>query len=124
MNVPLADLHKQYLHIKPEIDSAIQNVIANSQFILGKAVADFEAATGKVVFARNSQPPLKNEIMATKTIRPQRFFISPPGSHHGIDDPSQRIPYSVRGRNVSGRARQSSVHAARRTCSGDAPASK
>ena len=44
MNVPLADLHKQYLHIKPEIDSAIQNVIANSQFILGKAVADFEAA--------------------------------------------------------------------------------
>jgi dTDP-4-amino-4,6-dideoxygalactose transaminase len=44
MNVPLADLHKQYLHIKPEIDTAIQNVIANSQFILGKAVVDFEQA--------------------------------------------------------------------------------
>ena len=44
MNVPLADLHKQYLSIKPEIDAAIQKVIDSSQFILGKAVADFEEA--------------------------------------------------------------------------------
>lgn len=42
MNVPLADLHKQYLSIKSEIDIAIQNVIDGSQFILGKAVLDFE----------------------------------------------------------------------------------
>lgn len=44
MNVPLADLHAQYLSLKPEIDSAIQKVIDSSQFILGKAVADFEQA--------------------------------------------------------------------------------
>ena len=44
MNVPLADLHKQYLSIKTEIDAAIQKVIDSSQFILGKAVADFEEA--------------------------------------------------------------------------------
>jgi dTDP-4-amino-4,6-dideoxygalactose transaminase len=44
MNVPLADLHGQYLSLKPEIDSAIQKVIDSSQFILGKAVADFEQA--------------------------------------------------------------------------------
>ncbi len=42
MKVPLADLHTQYLQIKPEIDSAIQDVINTSQFILGKAVTDFE----------------------------------------------------------------------------------
>lgn len=44
MKIPLADLHTQYLSIKPEIDAAIQRVIDNSQFILGKAVTDFEAA--------------------------------------------------------------------------------
>ncbi len=44
MKVPLADLRKQYLQLKPQIDSAIQQVIDSSQFILGKAVADFEGA--------------------------------------------------------------------------------
>ncbi len=44
MKVPLADLRTQYLSIKPEIDSAISQVIENSQFILGKAVSDFEQA--------------------------------------------------------------------------------
>jgi dTDP-4-amino-4,6-dideoxygalactose transaminase len=44
MKVPLADLHAQYLTIKPEIDAAISRVIENSQFILGKAVSDFEQA--------------------------------------------------------------------------------
>lgn len=44
MKVPLADLRAQYLLIKPEIDSAISQVIENSQFILGKAVSDFEQA--------------------------------------------------------------------------------
>jgi dTDP-4-amino-4,6-dideoxygalactose transaminase len=44
MRVPLADLHAQYLLIKPEIDGAISRVIENSQFILGKAVSDFEQA--------------------------------------------------------------------------------
>src|SRR5437867_8687318 len=44
MKVPLADLHGQYLRHKSEIDSAIQSVIDSSQFILGKAVRDFELA--------------------------------------------------------------------------------
>lgn len=47
MKVPPADLHTQYLSIKPEIDSAIQQVIENSQFILGKAVSDFEHTFAK-----------------------------------------------------------------------------
>jgi dTDP-4-amino-4,6-dideoxygalactose transaminase len=42
VKVPLADLHAQYVRIRPEIDSAIQDVITRSQFILGSAVAAFE----------------------------------------------------------------------------------
>src|ERR1051326_965045 len=44
LKVPLADLHAQYLTLKPEIDAAIQDVINSSQFILGGAVASFEQA--------------------------------------------------------------------------------
>jgi len=47
MKVPLADLKAQYQTIKPEIDTAIQNVIENTQFILGKAVSDFEQEFAK-----------------------------------------------------------------------------
>jgi len=47
MNIPLVDLQAQYRSIKPEIDAAIQNVIDTSQFILGKAVHDFEEAFAK-----------------------------------------------------------------------------
>ncbi len=44
MNVPLVDLKAQYLSIKPEIDAAIQRVIDNTAFIMGKEVAQFEEA--------------------------------------------------------------------------------
>ena len=44
MNIPLVDLKTQYLSIKPEIDSAIQRVIDNTAFIMGKEVAQFEEA--------------------------------------------------------------------------------
>lgn len=42
MEVPFVDLKAQYETIKPEVDQAIQNVITNTTFILGKAVSDFE----------------------------------------------------------------------------------
>ncbi|NIN00135.1 MAG: erythromycin biosynthesis sensory transduction protein eryC1 [candidate division Zixibacteria bacterium] len=42
MKVNFVDLKAQYQAIKPEIDSAIQDVISNTAFILGKAVVDFE----------------------------------------------------------------------------------
>lgn len=42
MQIPLVDLKAQYLNIKDEIDSAIQEVLNNSAFILGKKVEDFE----------------------------------------------------------------------------------
>jgi dTDP-4-amino-4,6-dideoxygalactose transaminase len=44
MRIPLVDLHAQYLTIKPEIDAAIARVLADTAFIGGKPVRDFEQA--------------------------------------------------------------------------------
>lgn len=43
MNVPIADLHQQYLSLKTEIDFAIAEVIRTSAFIRGPFVEKFEA---------------------------------------------------------------------------------
>ena len=42
MKIPFVDLHAQYLTIKPEIDAAIADVIANSAYIRGPHVDKFE----------------------------------------------------------------------------------
>jgi len=42
MNIPFMDLQKQYLSIQPEIDQAIQNVLASCEFIGGPAKTLFE----------------------------------------------------------------------------------
>ncbi len=42
MSIPLVDLKAQYQAIKPEIDAAMQRVVNNTSFILGKEVAEFE----------------------------------------------------------------------------------
>lgn len=42
MQIPFVDLKAQYKNIQPEIDSAINNVIAESAFIGGKYVKNFE----------------------------------------------------------------------------------
>ncbi len=42
MTIPLVDLKAQYASIKPEIDAAMQRVVSNTSFILGKEVAEFE----------------------------------------------------------------------------------
>ena len=44
MKVPFLDLKAQYQQIKNEVNPAIQNVLENTAFILGKAVFDFEEA--------------------------------------------------------------------------------
>ncbi len=48
MKIPFVDLKSQYISIKKEIDPAILNVLENTSFILGKAVADFEQEFGKI----------------------------------------------------------------------------
>lgn len=47
MEVPFLDLKAQYKSIKNEVDSAIQQVIDNAAFILGKSVSDFEKEFAK-----------------------------------------------------------------------------
>jgi dTDP-4-amino-4,6-dideoxygalactose transaminase len=42
--IPLVDLKAQYRSIRGEIDAAIQRVVSNTSFILGKEVDDFEKA--------------------------------------------------------------------------------
>jgi dTDP-4-amino-4,6-dideoxygalactose transaminase len=42
MNVPFVDLKTQYQSIKDEVNTAIQGVLENASYILGKSVADFE----------------------------------------------------------------------------------
>jgi dTDP-4-amino-4,6-dideoxygalactose transaminase len=42
MQVNFVDLKAQYQTIKPEIDQAIEGVISNTAFVLGKAVEEFE----------------------------------------------------------------------------------
>jgi dTDP-4-amino-4,6-dideoxygalactose transaminase len=47
MKVPFLDLKIQYQSIKHEINPALQNVMDNTAFVLGKPVAEFEAAFAK-----------------------------------------------------------------------------
>lgn len=42
MKVPFLDLKTQYLSIKNEIDSAIQEILDTTSFVLGKSVSNFE----------------------------------------------------------------------------------
>src|SRR5437867_3146045 len=51
MHIPLVDLKAQYASIHFEIDAAIQRVMENTSFILGKEVADFEQAFSRYVGA-------------------------------------------------------------------------
>ena len=50
--VPLADLHAQYLRIKPKIDDALEQVIRSSAFVRGPFVERFEDQYAKAVGAR------------------------------------------------------------------------
>jgi dTDP-4-amino-4,6-dideoxygalactose transaminase len=51
--VPFADLHAQYLSIRPEIDAAIAAVIAQSAFVRGPFVEKFEADYAEAMEARH-----------------------------------------------------------------------
>jgi len=53
-NIQMVDTKSQYLKIKNEIDSAIQNVIDSSQFIQGPAVKKFEENVEKYLGAKHA----------------------------------------------------------------------
>jgi dTDP-4-amino-4,6-dideoxygalactose transaminase len=52
MPIPFVDLKSQYLSIKQEVDAAIQRVLDNTSFILGREVEAFESAFADYVGAR------------------------------------------------------------------------
>lgn len=49
MKVPFVDLKAQYASLKPELDAAISRVVADTAFIGGRHVAEFEKAFAKYV---------------------------------------------------------------------------
>lgn len=49
MNISFTNLHQQYLDCKPEIDSAIANVIKSSSYITGPDVTKFESTLAEYV---------------------------------------------------------------------------
>lgn len=54
MQIPLVDLKAQYNSIKGEIDDAMAHVMANTAFIMGKAVSEFEASFAKYAHAKHA----------------------------------------------------------------------
>jgi dTDP-4-amino-4,6-dideoxygalactose transaminase len=54
MVIPLVDLKAEYLSIQAEIDTAIQRVVNNTSFILGKEVAEFEHAFASYVSCKGA----------------------------------------------------------------------
>jgi dTDP-4-amino-4,6-dideoxygalactose transaminase len=51
--IPLVNLQRQYRHLAPEIDRAIQGVCARGDFILGRAVEEFETAFASAVASKH-----------------------------------------------------------------------
>jgi UDP-2-acetamido-2-deoxy-ribo-hexuluronate aminotransferase len=68
--IQMVDLKRQYLKIKTEVDEAIADVVQNTSFINGKAVADFSTQLGKflgidhVVPCANGTDALQIAMMA------------------------------------------------------------
>src|ERR1700737_4300148 len=53
ISVPMLDLKAQYLQVKPEIDSAIEQVIASQHFINGPEVAALEKEVARYCQVRD-----------------------------------------------------------------------
>ena len=51
--IKMVDLHTQYMKIKDDIDSAIQEVLRETAFIQGRHVREFEAALAEYIGARH-----------------------------------------------------------------------
>src|SRR5690349_5025130 len=81
-NIKMVDLQKQYLHIKSEIDSAIQEVLDSTAFIQGPQVKTFADAlasytgAGHVIPCANGTDALQIAMMAVG-LRPGDEVIVP-----------------------------------------------
>ena len=76
------DLKAQYLALKPEIDAAIQSVLDNSEFILGKPVAELEKKLAEYVQRKHcitcasGTDALRLSLMAMEVGRGDAVFTS------------------------------------------------
>src|SRR3989304_5959710 len=52
--IPLCDVTQQYQHLKPEIDAAIEAVLAGGQYILGPNVKAFEQEIANYLGCRHA----------------------------------------------------------------------
>ena len=52
-NIPLVNLQRQYQHLAPDIDAAIKGVCTRGDFVLGRAVEEFETAFAAYSGARH-----------------------------------------------------------------------
>lgn len=83
MHIPFVDLKKQYHNIKDEIDSAIQEILDNATFILGKKVEDFEKKFANVCEVKhcigvNSGTSALRLSLLAMGIKPGDEVITPP----------------------------------------------
>lgn len=80
-SIPMVDLHGQYLKIKADIDSALQQVIDSSVFIGGPAVQDFSAHLADylgdthVVTCANGTDALQLALMALDLHRGDEVIV-------------------------------------------------
>jgi UDP-2-acetamido-2-deoxy-ribo-hexuluronate aminotransferase len=80
--IKMVDLHTQYLHIKPEIDKAIEKVLTSTAFIQGPEVNEFAQALGEylespfVIPCANGTDALQIAMMALD-LRPGDEVILP-----------------------------------------------
>lgn len=80
--IQMVDLKQQYVKIKTEIDTAMQEVISSAAFIHGKAVQDFAAGLGKylgvkhVIPCANGTDALQIALMALN-LQPGDEVITP-----------------------------------------------
>ena len=67
--IPFSDLKAQYLSIKLEIDQAIQSVILDSAFVLGKYSKQFAEGTNLVVLAPDVLKNFPDSDSVNETLR-------------------------------------------------------
>jgi len=90
--VPFNDLKAQYKTIKQEIDSAIQDVLANQAFVMGPAMAGFEEAfaayccTEHVVACSSGTTAIHLALLGAG-VGPQDEVITTPSSFIGTTEP-------------------------------------
>ena len=119
-SVPFADLHAQYLSIKPGIDDAIAEVIRTSAFIRGPFVERFEREFAAAMQAKHCVSCANGTdslyiAMRALGIQPGDEVIAPAHSWisttETISQAGGKVVYPITGGAGGGRARKEKIEA-------------